>query len=118
MGKYTMGIHPVIYQEYKKEAEELRRKERLTAQRCAELRMLARDFGQIAGKLVKLYTPEEKDQNAKIKLGSTACCGALYCRLRATKLEDELDLLRRSLREDTRYQVDEAKWEKYFLRKM
>ena len=101
-----------IYEEYKIKRQELRAMERMSAQREAELRRLASDFGQIAEKLIRLYTPEEKDQNTKVKLGSTACCGALYCRLRADKLKYKLDQLHYSLRLDTLRKIDDAKWGK------
>lgn len=100
-----------IYEEYKRKRQELRVLESMSAQRGAELRRMARDFGLIAEKLIRLYTPEEKDQNTKVKLGNTACCEALYCRLRADKLENQLDFLRYSLRLDTHYKIMDARWE-------
>lgn len=101
-----------IYEEYKIARQELRTMERMSAQREAELRRMAHDFGQIAEKLIRLYTPEEKDQNTKVKLGNTACCNALYCRLKAGKLKYKLDQLHYSLRLDTLRKIDDAKWGK------
>lgn len=100
-----------IYEEYKRKRQELRVMERMSAQREAELRHLARDFGQIAGWLTEAYTPKEKDQTRKVKLGSVACCGALYCRFRADKLKTELGRLRYSLERDFLYKIYKARWE-------
>ena len=54
-----------IYEEYKIARQELRAMERMSAQREAELRRMAHDFGQIAEKLIRLYTPEERTRIRK-----------------------------------------------------
>lgn len=100
-----------IYEEYKRKRQELRAMERVTAQRCAELRSLARTFGGYAGDIVKLYVLGEKGEKTIKKLAGDVCVKALKLRFKATKLENELDLLSYSLRLDTRYKIMDAKWE-------
>lgn len=99
-----------IYEEYKRKRQELRAMERITAQRCAELRSLAQTFGGYAGDIVKLYVFDEKDWNTIKKLAGDVCVKAFKLRLKATKLENQLDLLRYSLRLDTHYKIMDAKW--------
>lgn len=41
MGKYTTGIHPDVFEEYKERYRKFCQKEQLTAVRCAELRYQA-----------------------------------------------------------------------------
>ena len=86
-----------IYEEYKRKRQELRAMERITAQRCAELRSLAKTFGGYSGNIVKL--------------AGDVCVQAVKCRFKATRLENQLDLLRYSLRLDTHYKIMDARWE-------
>lgn len=46
MGKYTTGIHPDVFEEYKERYRKFCQKEQLTAVRCAELRYQAHEFNQ------------------------------------------------------------------------
>lgn len=99
-----------IYEEYKIKRQELRTMERVTAQRCAELRSLARTFGGYSGNIVKLHVFNKKDWETIEKLAGDVCVKALKLRFKATKLENQLDLLSYSLRLDTRYKIMDAKW--------
>lgn len=112
MDKYTTGIHTDVYEEYKRKRQELRAMEHITAQRCAELRSLAKTFGRYSGNIVKLHVFNKKDQDTIEKLAGDVCVRALKCRFKATRLENQLDLLRDSLILDTRYKIMIAKWGK------
>lgn len=52
--------------------------------RLREVQSLAHDFGQIASKLVRLYTPEEKDRSTKVKIAGDVCCKVLCAGLKLT----------------------------------
>ena len=100
-----------IYEEYKRKRQELRAMERITTQRCAELRSLAKTFGGYSGNIVKLHVFNKKDWETIEKLAGDVCVQAVKCRLKATRLENQLDLLRYSLRLDTHYKIMDARWE-------
>lgn len=97
--------------------EEFRQREWLIAQRCAELRSLARTFGEMARDVARLHILDEKDENIIDEVAGNASWKALRCRRKAAKLEKESELLRHLIKEDTRYKVQDANWEEYFLRK-
>lgn len=110
MGKYTTGIHPDVFEEYKERYRKFCQKEQLTAVRCAELRYQAHELNQMADKISRLYTPDKEDKEIKIDIASKLYYKTYLYRREVDKLEDELNTLRNALKLRTLCELKDVKW--------
>lgn len=94
MGKYTTGIHPDVFEEYKEKYREIRQKEK----RLTELRNDAYEFNMMGDKISHLYTPDKPDQKTKLAVAGNMYYRARWYKRKVDQLERELKTLRNALK--------------------